>query len=370
MGCNFFRYRGDWEVIQDSADLEENTEAVCVTVAMASVLNFHRWPRESYFDGAFRDPISGCFSVPVAHRWQYRLINGPMHACHDCEHDDPSSRSLPWRQCWTGLDEIRKLIYVVERSFGHDQEFFRSSTPSCEGLGDYAIQHMMRNRFGYPEATTVSTRNSACMKLAVRNIVAGLPLIALKCEHAFVIDGYRKDKGAGKHMFHVADYVNGEETTGWFSWKQLVEEGTVALIANLNPDYSLPARTQRRIAYWWGDDYIPCTSNSTRQAFLRIIQPTGRALGGLEVRVAIEQHDPCCLEDQRTIVVHRGPVERSELRIPAKGAFELPISSRTAVSLVIRNTEPQAKKLRILLHDFEEGHDIESCEGRAVLTAK
>jgi len=370
MGCRFFRYRGYWEVIQDTLDQEESTEAVCVTVAMASVLNYHRWPLQSYFDGAYRDGAAGCFAVPIAHRWRYDLINGPKRAGGNCEDDDPGLRTLPWRQDWTGLDEIRKLIYVVERSFGHDQEFFRSKTSSCDGLGDYAIDHMMRNRFGYPEATSVSVRNSACMKLAIRNITDGVPVIALKCEHAFVLDGYRKDPASGKPVFHVADYVNGEETTGWFSWKMLLEEGMAGIIANLNPSYTLPSRTQRRIAYWWGDDFVPCTSNSTRRGLVRISRAAKASLGDLEIRVTLEQHDPCCVEDQRTIFTHRGPLTGSELRIPAKGSFELRISSRTAVSVVIRNNEAHAKKLRVMFHDFEGSHDIESCEGRGVLTAK
>lgn len=367
MGCKWFRYRGYWEAMEDSLDEEENTEAVCLTVAVSSIMNFHRWPRASYFDAMFSRCHTQGSPVAVAHRWRYDLINGTGGRNANCEADDPALRTVG-KTGWSGLDEIRKLMYVVERSFGYDHECFRAKTNECEGLGDYSVHHLMRNRFGYPTASSLSVKNPDARKAVIRNIRQGLPVIAIKCEHVFVLDGYRKDPKTGAATFHAADYVNADETTGWFTWREMVEAGMVRVVAGLSPDIVLRKKPgQRKIAYWWGDDFIPQSSNSSRKGFLRIVSSNGAHLGQVDVSVSVRGFDSLLTEQEETLATHRGAIQAPLLRIPAKGTFAFNVHDRAAVTVVLRNKDVTDKTIRIVFHDFDGDHDLEAWQEKKVL---
>ncbi len=367
MGCRWFRYRGYWEAMEDSLDEEENTEAVCLTVAVSSIINYHRWPKASYFDAMFSRCHTQGSPVAVAHRWRYDLINGPGGRNANCVSDDPASRTVA-KSGWSGLDEIRKLMYVVERSFGYDHECFRAKTSECDGLGDYSVHHLMRNRFGFPTASSLSVRNLDARKAVIRNIKQGLPVIAMKCEHVFVLDGYRKNSKTGKAAFHAADYVNADETTGWFTWHQMVDEGMVRVVAGLSPDIVLRKKPgQRKIAYWWGDDFIPQTSHSPRKGFLRVMSSNGANLGQIDVSVTVRQFDSLLTEQHRTLATHRQAVQAPLLRIPARGTFAFDVYDRAAVTVVLRNRDSVNKSVRIVFHDFDGAHDLEAWQEKKVL---
>ncbi|MBD3238950.1 MAG: hypothetical protein GF331_00085 [Chitinivibrionales bacterium] len=367
MGCRWFRYRGYWEAMEDSLDEEENTEAVCLTVAVSSIMNYHRWPKASYFDAMFSRCHTQGSPVAVAHRWRYELINGPGGRNANCESDDPASRTVG-KTGWSGLDEIRKMMYVVERSFGYDHECFRAKTNECEGLGDYSVHHLMRNRFGYPTASSLSVKNPEARKAVMRNIREGLPVIAIKCEHVFVLDGIRKDPKKGTVTFHACDYVNADETTGWFTWREMVDAGMVRVVAGLAPDIVLRKKPgQRKIAYWWGDDFIPQSSGTSRKGFLRIVSSDGTNLGHIDVSVSVRQFDSLLTEQHETLATHRQAVPSPQLRIPARGTFTFDVYERAAVTVVARNREAVDKKIRIVFHDFDGDHDLEAWREKKVL---
>lgn len=371
MGCRWFRYRGYWETMSDSLDEEENIEAVCLTVAAASVINYHRWPSASYFDALYSRCAEQGSDVPVGHRWDFRLINGTGGRSAACESDDPVNRVSATRSGWTGIDEIRKLMYVVERAYGFDHECFRSRTNECEGLGDYPLHHLMRNRFGYPLASSLSIKNAQARKTAIRSIRAGYPVIAMKCEHVFVLDGFKVHPSTGKGVFHAADYVNADETTGWFTWRDMVDDGLVRVIANLTPEVLLRKKPgQRKIVYWWGDDYIPQSSGTTRKGFIRLLSGTSRPLGNIEVVVTVQQRDSLVEPQLRTLAVRRVEHAGNVLRIPAQGTFSFDISSRALVSVEIRNREDADKRFRIMFHDFAGDHDLDPYDERKLLGAR
>ncbi len=361
MGCRWFRFRGIWESEDLSFDEEENTNAACLTVAAASIINFHRWPRASYFDALYARCHERGESVPVAHKWDFGLINGPGSPHSNCLTDDPEKRTLPSNEDWTGVSEIRKLMYVIERAYGHDYECFRARSRECEGLGNFPVHHLMRNRFGYPHASSLSIRNPEARKTAVRDIRSGNPVIAVKCEHVFALDGYKTDRKTGEGLFHACDYVSADESTGWFTWKQLLETGLIRVIADLDPDIALrPKPGQAKIAYWFGDDYLPQTSHTGRKGFVRIQSASKEPVGAVDVVVTIRQHDSLTTPDVRQLALFKGVAAGRSLRVPAKGTFAFDISEACVISVVIRNNGASPRTLRATFHDFAGSHDLEN----------
>jgi hypothetical protein len=372
MGCRWFRFRGIWESEEISFDEEENTNAACLTVAAASIINFHRWPKASYFDALYATCHTRGESVPIAHKWNFALINGPGGPNANCISDDPMARVAPATEpAWTGVSEIRKLMYTIERAYGHDHECFRAHSRECEGLGDFPVHHMMRNRFGYPHASSLSVQNPQARKTAIRNIKDGCPVIAVKCEHVYPLDGYKVHPKTGEGLFHACDYVSAEESTGWFTWKSLMETGLIRIIGDLSPDVAIgPRPGQAKIAYWWGDEYLPQTSYTTRKGFLRIQNPAGTPIGALDVVVSLRHRDSLGEAATHQLALYKGTVAGSVLRVPAKDSFNFSISKACVVTVVLRNNEPEPRRLRIVFHDFAGKHDLEAWQEKKLFGPK
>lgn len=359
MGCKFFRYRGWWEADEDTADPEEGTEAICITVAMASIMNFHRWPTESLFDGIYMDPGDGGIEpVYIAHKWHYGLITGSYGRNEKCYDDDPATRTLPGRPEWSGLNEIRKLIFVVERAFGRNDEALRVPGDGCEGVGYYSLHYILRNRLGYPNATSLTVKNPQCKRLVIQDLQRGLPVLGAKCEHTFVIDGYRVNKKTGKAQFHLADHVDGSATMGWFTWKQMLSEGVVQMVTGLSPDVLLTKGGQKEFGYYWGDGYVPHTSHNDRQVFLRVIRPSGSPLGTLGITLTAHHRDAGSATKPEVLYRANASSDDAVLRIPQRGTLPLSVGERTKLTLVLRNGDRYSKKVRIVLHDFESDHSV------------
>jgi hypothetical protein len=367
MGCKFFRYRGWWETKDDTLDAEESTEAVCLTVAMASIMNFHRWPRESFFDGSLSAAESEAVPVSIAHRWQYGLINGPGGRAENCYEDNPGKRFQPGRPEWTGIDEIRKLMYVVERAYGRDHELLRVASRGCDGMGYYSLHYILRNRLGYPGATSVLVKNPQCKKMVITDLVRGLPVLGAKCEHSYVIDGVRKDPHTGAVQFHMADYVNGEETMGWFSWPQMLHEGMVQVVVGLSPDVLVGKRAKTVIDYYWGNGYVPNTSHQTRQGFVRLTRPAGTPLGRMAVSVVAQHRDPNYPDKQIVLCRSTANLTKPTARIPARGTFRFDVAEMTKVEVIVQNQDTFSKKIRVVFHDFESTHTIEAGDERSLI---
>jgi hypothetical protein len=252
-------------------------------------------------------------------------------------------------------------MYVIERAYGHDYQCFRTRSRECEGLGDFPVHHLMRNRFGYPHASSLSVRNPEARKTAIRDISNGNPVIAVKCEHVFPLDGYKTDRQTGEGLFHACDYVGAEESTGWFTWEQLTGTGLIRIIADLSPDIVVhPRPGQAKIAYWFGNDYLPQTSNTRRKGFIRIQSGSKQPIGPLDVVVAIRQHDSLSAANTRQLALYKGTVAGPTLRVPAKGVFTFDIAASCVISVVLRNNATTQQTLRMTFHDFAGSHDLEA----------
>ncbi len=351
MGCKFFKFKGLWEEVINEDEPEEGTEGICLTVAVASIMNYYRWPIASKFDGVYMTSKNTRIIKPISHRWNYRLITGGKGAMVDCESDDPSERRLDSNPSWTGLDEIRQLMYVVERSYGHDHEYFHLPGDVCGEYGYYALEHVLRNRFGYAGARSIDLRRPDAKTLIARNLKKKTPVIALKCEHAFVLDGYRVDPCTKGPSFHSTDYVQEETTMGWFPWQQFVDEGVVAAIVGLNPVIELgKGPYQKAVNFSWGDHFVPATSHTVRSGRITIHSGSSEDLGALSLEVRAKDLESG--SDQK-LYSYRGTVRSTRMTIPPQAPFEFVVDESTEVTLTIRNNDKRRKQLMLEFSDFE-----------------
>lgn len=356
LGCKVLRFRGLWEHSPDSLRPDEGTEGVCLAVAAGSVILYNKWPKRSHFDGSYVICGDSAVVKPVDHTWRFSLITGDKGRLQDCDSDDPELRTDTEDPDWTGIDEIRRLVYVVERAYGFDHECFRSAGGECGGTGYHPLEHIMKNRLGYPSARTVGARRPEARKQVIRSVRNGLPVIGMKCDHAYVIDGFKIDPKTGEHLYHSCDYVLGEGTMGWFTWKYLLSEGLERVIVGLSPAVILPKGPSTfTIRYRWGDEFVPATSNTKRRGYLSVTHRDGGALGALSVRVRATDRSAYTSETTRAILLVERSYEGATARIPATGTFEFSIGKKTDMLVNIRNRDPVAKAVRVEFHDFVAG---------------
>ncbi|MBD3422382.1 MAG: hypothetical protein GF398_19890 [Chitinivibrionales bacterium] len=353
MGCRFFQFQGEWEMTVNLADKEQNTEAVCITVAVASIINYYRWPAASFFDGV--NAIYGNIdtAVPIRYTWDFPLINGPVRPL-DCADDDPAQRRLPHDTLHTGAEEIRRLIYAVERAYGNIHDIFKTDKSQCGGEGLYGVEHLMRNRFGYPDCRTLPIANPKTKNKVIKDLSAGKPVIAMKCDHVYVLDGFRVNRATGEASFHSCDYVMADSSMGWFPWGKFKEEGLSHVVVDIIPSTTLRAQSPRkRIVYKWGDDYLPYTSNSERKGFIEVISPAGLPLGNLNIALHQKHFDRLLKRVPPALPQHSGWIAQDCLRIPTTGFFELPIDSCMYMYVDIVNKNRYARRVGVIFHDFE-----------------
>jgi hypothetical protein len=356
MGCRFFQFNGEWERMENPDDPEENTVAACVSVAMASIINYHRWPPESHFDGLYVK-FGGFPEIkPIFHRWDYGLISGNGDKSAECDSDLPEGRYSIENPEWTGEDEIHELIYVVERSFGASNDWLRTTDNSCYGLGHYAIEHILKNRFGYPAARTMPAKKGETKKHVIRNLDDGLPVIALKCDHAFVIDGYRAGRKDTEGRFHSCDYVSGDATMGWFKWSRLIEDYVEHFVVDLSPVYTIRrGQPEVKIAYHWGEGCVAFTGNTQREGYITVDGPDDGPLGSIGAELRIQQEQgPGSVS---TTLAGFATAPDGSMRIPEVGRFSFHVGRRTKIVLRIFNADRRAKQLKIIFHDFEVRRD-------------
>ncbi len=265
LGCKFFKFKGYWEQVIDTVEPDESIEGACLTVALAGLINYHRWPKRNRFDGEYFDCAGMVLPKPIEEEWAFDLITGNKKNNEDCSGDDPELRSAPDDPERTGLSEIRRLLYAVERSFGYHHECFRTTEEECGGTGYIPVQHVLRNRFGYPLSTALAAGSPEGKKKAIENILSGYPIIALKCDHAYIVDGYKIDKSSGKRLFHVCDYVMSEHSTGWFTWKELLSEGLFRVVVDIKPTILLRrGPSAQTVRYEWGNGRLPLSRQSRK----------------------------------------------------------------------------------------------------------
>jgi len=353
MGCRFFKFNGEWERVEDPDDPDESTEGACLVVAMASIVNYHRWPLESHFDGVFIRFGGHAITKHIYHKWDYDLISPAGEAAVDCENDSPCARYSRANPDWTGEDEIHKLIYVVERSFGVNNDWFRTLDRSCYGSGHYAIEHVMRNRLGYPGARTLPAKKGETRKHVIRNLTNGLPVIAMKCDHVLVIDGYRSGRRRGEGLFHSCDYVSGDVTMGWFNWSGLLNDHVEHFVVDLAPVFNIRrGQAEARVVYSWGEGCVAFTSQTAREGFITIESAGDGALQGLGVELVVDKSQSPRAGATKLSGFH--PSQDGSFRIPHEGTLPFRVGRRGRVVLKLINTDRRPKQLRIIFHDFEQ----------------
>ncbi|MBN1128126.1 MAG: hypothetical protein JXA71_04035 [Chitinispirillaceae bacterium] len=353
LGCKLLQFRGFWEYDMDSSRIDESTDAVCISVAISNILLYYLWPPVSEFDGYFMDsPYSGMVKR-INHRWNYKLITGPR-TTSDCESDDPESRYLPNNPGWTGVSEIRKLVYVAERSFGYNHELIKNKdTTACEGEGYYPIEHVLRNRFGYPLCATIDAKIPASKRIVLDNLRQRMPVIAMRCDHIYLLDGFKYDSLKKRYLIHSTDYVQGEDSMGWFPWKFFFGEGLDRFVVNITPRYRLsPGPSRGKIVYSWGEGIIAGTSYTSRKARVVLLRENRRQIGSVELSVRLQNTTPFSNKESRILYRFNGTVSKPSMVIPPKGYLKFDVDETADVELVIRNNDPYAKNFRIVFHDF------------------
>jgi hypothetical protein len=353
LGCKVLRFRGLHEENIDSSRLDESTEGTCITTAIGNVVMYYQWPPFSHFDGIYKTFEYDGIVKPVFHIWNFQLMTGTGGAT-DCETDDPAARTLPGNPFWTGLDEIRKLVYVAERSYGHEQEYFRIDEKACEGLGYYPIDHVLRNRFGYPSCRTIPITKPIAKKEVIQNIRQRIPVIAMKCQHVYIIDGYTKETRTGREMFHSCDYIEGVHTMGWFTWKYLLREGLTLVVVGITPDCRMPGLSRTSFKYSWGDRYIPGTSYTSRRGYIEVIHARDLPIGKIECTLSrgTPLESNIARDPPKPVYNIRSSFAARAITIPPAGTFPFEIEDDLTLVLSVSNNDASAKTLRVVFHDF------------------
>ena len=353
LGCKQLRFRGLWEYDIDSSKLDESTDGICITVAVANILLYYRWPPLSRFDGLYVNDSGDALLKSINHRWRYSLITGKRTTL-DCESDDPETRHLPHSPSWTGLQELRKLVYVVERSYGCNYEFFKVPDDSiCDGTGYYAIEHVLRNRFGYPLCKTIDASEGQSKQKVIRDLKRNIPVIAMTCEHAYLIDGYKYDAKKKRSLIHSSDYLFGEESMGWFPWKYFYRNGLNRFVVNISPRFRLSnGPSTRSITYSWGEGTIPGTKFTSRKGRIVIRRESKAPLGNIELKLEVKHLSDAYKKDNATVLRYKGNISSDTLFFPQRSYFSFNVKDSTNLILHIKNLDPHAKNLRVVLHDF------------------
>ncbi len=371
LGCKVFEFKGEWERDIDSSDLRNSTYGMCLTVATATILNWYQWPRTSLFDGVrWVDSSRTYESAAVARAWDYHLITGGKGPVQDCRTDDPELRVSAADPSWTGADEIKKLIWTTERSFGVSYGRFEIESPECEfeGGGYFPLQNILKNRFGYPNARLVHLRNKEERDEAAEELRSGEPVIVMECGHAYVVDAIDRDPLYGEIILHSTDYLSDSATMGWFEWQHFHENGASWAIAGLDPVFRIQGKETRKITYDFGDRHLPSTSNTTRRAVIRIRSTQCTPLGDL--RITVQSVIPSTIDTVTTSTLYHTAArfDSSMLRLPEDGMFEFGIKEEGSLSLVFTNNDNAPKKLFIELHDFDSSHVLSPQEEALLAT--
>jgi hypothetical protein len=352
LGCKQLRYRGYWEYVQDTVHPDETIDGVCISVALANVMMYYQWPTFSRFDGIYLTTSYDGIIKNIDRKWNYPLITGPR-TIGDCESDDPHTRHAADNPHWTGIDEMHRLLYAVERSFGFDHNYFKTKDSSaCRGDGYFAVEHVMRNRFGYPNCKTIDANKTGSKTMVVNNLKKNIPVIAMRCDHIYLLDGYRFDPKKKRDMIHSSDYLQGEASIGWFPWKAFYNEKLDRFVVDVHPRYNLPhSQTPNCISYFWGDGYIPGTQYTERKGRLFIFSEKNVSLGNLDIAVQSTDLTPFAYDSTAILYSTKGNYNRSFLVIPEKGYFNFEVREANKIDLLITNKDPLPKEVRVLFCD-------------------
>lgn len=352
LGCKQLSYRGIWECKKDSLHPDESIDGVCISVALANVMIYYQWPLFSRFDGVYMTSSYDGIIKHINHRWNYPLITGPR-TCDDCLSDTPENRRDPKNPNRTGIDELRILLYAVERSFGFDYNYFKTKDSSaCKGDGYYGIEHVMRNRFGFPNCKTIDANKTGSRTKVVSDLKKKIPVIAMRCDHTYLLDGYKYDPVKKRDMIHSSDYLQGEASIGWFPWKAFYNENLDRFVVDVYPQTVLPkGPSVSTINYFWGDGYIPGTQYTKRKGKIFISSENDLPLGKLEIAVYSTDISQYADDTRKVLYKTKGLYNGKLITVPEKSYFTFEVSEENRLDLVVTNQDKIKKKIRVLLCD-------------------
>lgn len=353
LGCKQLAYRGIWECKRDTIHPDEAIDGVCISVALANVMIYYQWPLFSRFDGVYLTSSYDGIVKHINERWNYPLITGPR-TITDCESDSPENRHDPENPAWTGIDELRKLLYAVERSFGFDYNYFKTKDSSaCRGDGYYGIEHVMRNRFGYTNCKTIDANKPGSRTKVVSDLKKNIPVIAMRCDHIYLLDGYKYDPIKKRDLIHSSDYLQGEASIGWFPWKAFYNENLDRFVVDVYPGTVLPkGPSETTVTYLWGDGYLPGTQYSKRKGKIFISNENKLPLGNLEIAVYSTDIMQYADDTRKELYKTGGFYNGGMLTVPEKGSFSFEVSEANKLELVITNKDVGQKNIRVLLCDI------------------
>lgn len=156
--------RTEWsQTAPYNAFCPQGTLAGCVAIAMAQVMNYHRYPLHGKGKLSYlwnKQKLSADFSS-TWYRWD------------DMEHLNPSAAQLIY-QCGVSV--------------------FMDYSPSFSGSNEYYAKSALVDNFGYSEDILLRARNlyedSEWKKLLCEDLDKGWPIIYSSGGHTFVVDGY------------------------------------------------------------------------------------------------------------------------------------------------------------------------------------
>ena len=356
LGCKQLRFRGYWESTPDSVHPEESIDGVCISVALSNVMIYYRWPLFSRFDGIYMKNSWEGITKHINERWNYDLITGPR-TTDDCESDSPENRHDPKHQNRTGIDELRRLLYSVERSFGFDHNFFKTKdSTACQGDGYFGIEHVMRNRFGFPNCRTIDAHQPGSRSIVIEELKKETPVIAMRCDHIYLLDGYKYDPVKKRDLVHSCDYIQGDASIGWFPWKALYNENLDRFVVDLNPTLIIPAGpSATTVTYFWGDGYIPGTKFTRRKGRLFISREKDLPLGNLQIAIYATDLTPYGDDTRYQLYSTGGYYNGRLLTLPENRPLTFDVSEEGKVELEITNNDAQVKHIKVLFCDVLNG---------------
>jgi hypothetical protein len=146
---------------------------------------------------------------------------------------------------------------------------------------------------------------------------------------------------------------------GWFPWKYLYRKGLNRFIVNISPRFRLlKGPSTGSITYSWGEGKIPGTKFTSKRGKIVIWREKKAPLGNIELRLELKHLSDNIKKNKKTVLYYKGNIPSDKLFFPQKGYFTFKVRDSTNLILHIKNFDPYAKNLRVVLRDFVKRKDV------------
>ena len=179
----------------------DNKLAGCVAIAMAQVMNYHKYPEHGHGSNSYK--------------WSGKTLSA-----------DFGSTSYRWDEMESDASAAAELIYHCGVSVWMDY------SSSFSGSNEYYAKSALVDFFGYDEEIKMMPRNkysdSEWSQMLRQQLDQGWPMIYSSGGHTFVVDGYN---AAG--LFH-ANMCYGDEGR-YYTIEELGSKQSSTAIINIHP---------------------------------------------------------------------------------------------------------------------------------------